>query len=143
MTALSAPLISDAELTNLGTAPGTLPGIAIEVRTAHALSASQEWVDALRPRFIVDGAVPNPYAKRLIAAIATYTLLQWRGFNPENDKEVAKGYERALAAFEQARNGKLSFGLPSRRRVFSGPPAVAETESGWLGWRSRWRRLIE
>src|SRR5688500_751951 len=126
-------LIDDAALLEYAGGASRFPDTSEPVRTIFRLAADEELRGALRPRYIVPADWSNPFAAQVVADLAIYRIMRKVGFDPKVDKEIVAAYTQAHELLAMARKGEFSFGLVSRRRVFSGAPTVDETgESGWL-----------
>lgn len=134
-------LITDGELLELSFAANALAGVAVDVRDAHRQAASDTVRSKLAPRVsaaVSAGYTPGSDVKGAVAAIASYTLLAYRGYSPEAgaDKSVQARYETALAWLEDVRNCRaepIEGGAIDR-----GAPKIASASPpDWLNWRGR------
>jgi len=133
---MATPIIDDARLIRLGAAPGVLPNIPTLVRDDHRAAASDLVVGVVGSRYLV----PDPWAAdmaicRLVADIATFSLLDYRGFDPETEKSVRARYSEAMELLEKIEHGRFNVRLSALRRAKLGAQTTAE-ESSWINWRA-------
>lgn len=132
-------LITDAEMLELSLAIASLNGVAIATRDLHRQAASDLARSMLAPRYAIaktDDFEASGEVKAAIAAIAAYTLLGYRGFNPANpgDASVKNRHDAAITWFELVRNGNAEL---AELDFDSGEPLVSGGgESHWENWRN-------
>jgi phage gp36-like protein len=93
-------LLTLTEFGNLGVAASAFPtSITDTVKTAQIVAASGVVAGYVGKRFTFPLAQWGDDIRSAVAAIATFTLLKLRGFNPENpaDQLVVKAYDDAIA----------------------------------------------
>jgi hypothetical protein len=134
-------LITDAELLQLSLAASALNGMASAVRDAHRQTASDTVRSRLAPRIsaaVSEGYAPGSDVKGVVAAFAAYSLLAFRGYNPERgaDKAVLARYNDALKWIDDVlacRAEPVEGGAIDR----GAPQVSGESPPEWSNWRRR------
>lgn len=132
-------LISDVELLALSLASAALNDITQSTRDMHRQTASDVVRGKLAPRVsaaMTETFAPNGDVKVAIAAVAAYTLLHVRGFNPiaGADKAIEARYNAALQWLEDVRTAKAELVEYAMDR---GHPKVGGSgSSSWENWRN-------
>jgi phage gp36-like protein len=118
-----APLITDAELLALGIASDALASVDASIRLAHINAATGRALSFVAKQHTLPLVSWGWDLRGAVAAIAAYTLLGRRGYNPAggSDESIEKAYKEATAWL-----GRVAKGTIELVDVVDSTPAVHE-----------------